>query len=117
MLLRDGAELRQHLHVAGVGCGAIECNWREFRASSGEFRDGRVLQIGEAHCGQEQVPQAARSGLSLQLSHDGAQAPVIRSLRNLALEHGLGGVDALGEEGLHPRDDLDGGGIRGEVHQ
>ena len=77
----------------------------------------RALQVGEAHCGQEQVPEAARLGLSLQLPHDATQTPVIRSLRNLALEHGLGGVDALGEEGLHPRDDLYGGGIRGEVHQ
>ena len=68
LLLLGRAEHRQHLHVAGVGRGAVERLGRDLDAAAGQLRERRVLEVREARApalvGQEQVPQPALAGLA-----------------------------------------------------
>lgn len=117
-LLLLAAVAHQHLHVAGIRRGAVE-GFRPDQRTAHDFRQRRVFVVGQPGTilglGQEQVPQPFGLGLGLQLFHDRRRLPAV-ALGDLALEHGLGGIDMR----FHERADtftqlLDLGGI-GEIH-
>ena len=103
--------MREHLHVARVGRGAIE----DFGAplvAPHELRDRRVVErrepaarrpeLVEDRLRQEEVPQAARARLALGVLHDrdGRPPPPRRRVgRELRVPGRLAGRDKLGDEG------------------
>src|SRR3546814_3079303 len=62
---------------------------------------------------QEQVPQALRLRLRLQLGHDRRAAPAVARVVELLAEHRLGGVDVLVHEGADTS--LEIGGARAQL--
>src|ERR1700736_3889144 len=70
----------QQLHVACIGCAAVEDLGRDGHVS-GEFGDRRVFQIAQPRpeftVGQEEVPQSLLAGLGLQPVDDGGHRPAI----------------------------------------
>src|SRR5208282_109277 len=73
ILLRRRTILHQHFHIAGIGRVAVE-NLGGDRGATGDFRQGRILYIGEADAvlpvGKKQVPQAGCTRLRLQSLHN-----------------------------------------------
>ncbi len=118
-LLRLAAIAHQHFHVAGVRCRTVE--WlRAQQRTPHDLGQRRVFQVAQAgtvlRLGQEQVPQPFGAGLGLEFLHDCGGLPAV-TLRDLALEYRLGGVNM----GVHERCNtftqcLDLGRI-GEIHQ
>jgi hypothetical protein len=107
LLLLVGAEHAQHLHVAGVGRGAVEGRRPDLDAAPGELGDGRVLEVGQARTvlgGVEEVPESLGLRLGTDLHDDRRERPRVvgDGLLDLLLEHLLGGVDL----GLHEGRDL-----------
>ena len=97
-LLRLAAVAQQHLHVAGVGGVAVEDQRRDARPA-GELGDRRVVDVGQPLAavgaepggvlagvllGQEEVPQALRAGLGLELLDAPAAAATGRRSRRAA---------------------------------
>ena len=72
LLLGLGAVARQHFHVAGVGCGAVEYLGAPV-APAHDLAQRRVFDVGQARAvfglGQEQVPQPALARLGLEAGH------------------------------------------------
>jgi hypothetical protein len=103
LLLLRRAELRQDLHVARVRCGAVEHDRRDLAAAH-DLAKRRVLEVREARAvllvRQEQVPQAQRLRLALELFEDRGKVVRIAGLLNLATRDGLVRVDVLRHEAL-----------------
>ena len=105
LLLLRCAELREHLHVAGVRCRAVHrlgCD----RAPAGDLGERRVLDIAEAGTealvGEEQVPQPSFARLRLELLDHRRDALRRRLSRELLPVPRLGGTDALVDERPEP---------------
>ena len=121
VLLLGGAEQRQDLHVAGVGCGGVERLGGE-RAATADLGQRGVVHVGHrlgrpfGHMGEEQVPQSALPGGGLELLHDmGMEVRVARGL-HLGGEDRLGRHHLLGHERLEAFDQVSGAWARGEFH-
>ena len=127
-LLLGRAEVVQHLHVAGVGRGAVERGRRQARAPPGDLGDGRVLQVRQparrsrrARCpptGEEEVPQPLRAGLR-PAARAPPGAPSSRSGvgGQLLVEHRLGRQHVLVEERAGALGELERSFVGREVHQ
>jgi hypothetical protein len=102
LLLLGVPVARDHLHVPGVGRGAVEHLGREPDAAH-HLAQRRVLEVGEAGAvtalGQEEVPEPGRARLALQLLDDRRDLPAIGAERAHLLVVGLlVGVDVLVHE-------------------
>jgi hypothetical protein len=122
LALLGGAEVQQHLHVAGVGGVAVEALAGDQRAAHA-LSEGRVLDVGQTCTGlgvtlagiphgwgrtggQEQVPQTFGLGLGLEFLDQGGHHPGVpqRELRamvgllarrDLALDEGAEALQQL----------------------
>mmetsp|Transcript_76924 Transcript_76924/g.204158 ORF Transcript_76924/g.204158 Transcript_76924/m.204158 type:complete len:455 (+) Transcript_76924:153-1517(+) len=108
LLLLLAAEPLDHLHVAGVGRGAV--HGQVCRAVHAEdLSDGRILEHGQlGHLRQEQVHDAAGLGLGAQLVEDGrlrALCRMVHSLHELALLLAPGGQGRV-DDIVHKVEDL-----------
>ena len=106
LLLLGRPELREDLHVAGVRGGAVE-GARGQRAAAHDLAERGVLEVGEPgavlRVGQEEVPEAERLRLALELfQHLRLVVRVARAL-DLLLRDRLGGIDELVHEALDLR--------------
>ena len=102
LLVRLAAVADDRLHVAGVGRRAVE-RLRADRRAAHDLAEMRVFlvreRVGVFALRQEQVPQALRLRLGLELLHDRRHVPAARQLLELTLEHVLGRIDVLLHEG------------------
>ena len=105
VLLRLGAVLDQHFHVAGVRRIAVE-DFRGHRGAAGDFGQRRIIGVTQAGAiflfRQKQVPQAGGFGLGLQFLHDRRLFPLgpVRAVNELLLVNRLGGHHLLSHEGV-----------------
>ncbi len=93
-MLLGGAEAQQHLHVAGVRGVAVAHLGGDQRAAHALGQRG-VLDVGEPRAldaaadlgaaGQEEVPEALRARLRLQLLDGGVHDPRVRAREELAV--------------------------------
>ncbi len=104
-LLLFGPVAREHFHVAGVGCRAVEHFGPDGR-STHDLREGRIVEIAQS-CAEfgirkKQIPQTRFARPRLHLLHDGGQLPARRAALQLRIVERLVGVDVLVHEGFEP---------------
>src|SRR5581483_2045765 len=120
LLLLDGAEHGEDLHVAGVGSRAVADLGGDGGAAHDLGQRG-VVGVGQpvrpfGLVGQEQVPEPAAAGLDLELLDDRRVVVRIARGRHLLLVDVLRRVDALGHEPRQLSVQLLAPGAGGEVH-
>ena len=119
LLLQRGTELRQDLHVAGVGRRAVR-RFAEQRRRSHHLAQRRVLEVRQARAvlglGEEEVPEVALARLGLQLLHDRRREMRVARLVALAAVDRFRGPDDLVVEFDELGLQLVGPGARCEVH-
>ena len=107
LLLLRRAEVGEHLHVAGVGCGAVERDRGQARAPPGDLGERRVLEVGQTRAlgrragrgstGRARGPAPAARARS-------AACPTRRASRPAAPSStGSAGMHMLVEECAHAR--------------
>jgi hypothetical protein len=120
LLLLGGPERGDDLHVAGVGCRAVEGLRRQFGAAPGDLGQGGVLQVGEpgppSLVGEEQVPQPPGAGLCLQFLHDRRVELRVAGFGHLPVVDRLGRVDVLVHELEEPSPQVLAPIAEGELH-
>jgi hypothetical protein len=99
LLLLAAVEL-EGLHVAGIGCRAIE-HLRRHRRAAHDLAQRRVFEVAEARAArrmrQEEVPQAFELRLALERLHQRRRLPAIAGL-DLADMARLVGIDVMVHE-------------------
>src|SRR6185437_10519522 len=121
LLLLGGAELDEHLHVAGVRGRAVQRGGRQQQAAAGDLRERRVLQVGQPGAvlaRQEQVPQPARPRLGAQFTQHRrlGPGPAVVERGELLAERGLGRVDRALHEVEQRGSQFLGSRVEAEVH-
>jgi hypothetical protein len=115
-----GGELVQHLHVAGVGSRAV-ARLRGDVATPKDLRQRRIVAVRQARAvigiRQEHVPQSGFPRAPLQLLHHRRLVVGVAGFDQLALVHGLGGIDVLVHERAQTLLELDATLARLEVHR
>ena len=112
----------EHLHVPGVGGGAVERGRRQMRAAAADLGERGVLQVGQpgaVSTRQEEVPQAAAARLGAELGdhRHRVPGPLVLEPAELRVKDRLGRVDVAAHELEQRLAQILEPGVECELHQ